>query len=490
MKKMYFLLLVLVGGLMASCKTGNEPSGDVNLPEIKRDFDAITDWFAAAVKLTHPHIQKNWNADADPADFNLLLVNEEKTRICAISPDGKKEWKQTEWPDVISSQVNDMNSFACTHIGDKCYTLILCSFSNYDAMAEVMKQNGIPASDKHMVWMWLELFYHESFHAFVQVLSKDWQKGSGTYNRDQEYPIDYSPRIYRKLALIALKNAWQDESKKAEYYSRAKYWTDKYEKNYASEAAAIKSTDIDEATAEFFSRSIMHAVFSDYVLLHDIDTYNLGRGVDAESYMSSVAIQLLRREGRFDEAIAVFKAQKLTPINCLLKDVPVPANYDEKQDEADMERIKLATDQTEGSSSKFIDPLLKGHKEGKNIYLGLKGEDGSYMSSQGTYTLTELPGISCSVDYETSTSNYEIKGMTIFQKELYYLAPITDIAHLILSNKEKAVDVISPVKGVTISHMAQITELNEESVELKTLPAIVLIGKDSYGNEYYICDFK
>lgn len=496
MKKLFFAFAVCCGLLMA-CKPVNEPTQETNLPTASRDFDAVVKWFGVAVKQSHPFIRKAWNTDADPAEFNLLLVNEDQSRICQILPDGSaKEWKKNEWPEEIQRQVAQMNSFAFANVEGKCYTLIWINFSMMDQMAAVIKEEGRTYTDNDILIDWLVLFYHESFHQFVQNFAKGWDKSSEeAYNRDQTYPLEYEPRIYRKLALIALKNAWEDESKKAACYARAKYWTAKYEKSYPQEAAGIKSTDIDEATAEYFARYIVHNAFPESVpLLYDIDTYNLGRDLDAESYMSSVAVQLLHREGRMTEAIGAFKSQMMTPINVLLKDVEVPANYDESQDAQDSIRIRQATEKISGEESPYVQPvaqMVKKHQEGNNIYLGMMEENGAYTSSQGTYSLRDIPGYFCVVNYEVSCSTYELKQQTILVSSGHDLALIADMSHLVLENEQQAYDAISPIPSVTITKTATLTAVNgEDKVTIKQLPVFVMIGKDKYGNTYILCDFK
>lgn len=494
MKKLFFAFAFCCG-LFVSCKPVNEPSQDPALPEVKRDFDAMIQWYGAAVKQSHPYIQKAWNTDADPADFNLLLVNEEQSRICEIKPDGSsKEWKKSEWPEEIQSQVEQMNSFAFACVDGKYYTLIWCNFTMLDQMAAVMREEGRTYTDKDIFFDWLVLFYHESFHQFVQNSMKGWKKSSEEYNRDQVYPIEYEPRIYRKLALIALKNAWEDESKKAECYARAKYWTAKYEKAYSQEAAGIKTTDIDEATAEYFARYIVYNAFPESLpLLYDIDTYNLGRNLDAECYMMSVAVQLLHREGRMDEAINAFKSQTMTPINLLLKDVAVPADYDESRDAQDSIRIRQITEKISGDESPYVQPvaeMVKKHKEGNTVYIGMMEENGAYVSSQGAYTLRDIPGYSCVVNYEVSCSTYELKQQTILVSKVYDLAVISDMSHLVLENVQQAYSAVSPIPGIDITKTATLTAVKgEDKVTIKQLPVFVMIGKDQFGNTYVICDF-
>ena len=98
------------------------------MPEVSRDFDKVADWMAAAVQKCHPNIRKAWNNDADPADFNLLLANSEKTRIYLINPNTKKEVPQAEWTDVLKQSLDETTSFAHLPFDGKNCTIILVDF--------------------------------------------------------------------------------------------------------------------------------------------------------------------------------------------------------------------------------------------------------------------------------------------------------------------------------------------------------------------------
>ncbi len=497
MKKLFTILAALCCGIILSgCKQQNEPtpSTDPTMPEIKRDYDVLTDWFAEAVKKCHPYMQTMWSTDVLPAEFNLMLVNAEKNRVVAITPDGKQEIAQQDWTPEMGQCIAELAGYAYTTYNNRPYTLILCEFESYEQKAMVMKEMfGIQMTDKDFVFQMLELFYHESFHHFVQVGSKGWQKAGGQYSREQTYPVNMQPRIYRKLALLALKKAWDDPASKSVQYARAKYWTAKYEKEYASEAAGIKSTDIDEASAEYFSREVVHAVFPSQTLLYDIDTYNLGSLLETESYMGSIALHLMRRENRLSEAVAACKNQTLTPINALLKDIAVPATYDESQDASDIARITKAAEAMNGDSSPYIAPmaaLVKSHKEGKNNYLALINQASEYFQSAGNYKLADLPGFNCVVLYETTGEVYEISGLTILAANDYILIPLGDAGHLTLANRTSGTGA-STIPNVTVAETAQLTAIQgEDGLVLKQLPQPLLIGKDNYGNTYYICNHQ
>ena len=486
------MLFAVLAVAMCACKSseGNTPT-DSTMPKISRNFDELTTWFAEAVKRTHPYVTSAWNSDADIADFNLLLVNEEKNRIVKITPGGKKELPESEWSDQLRNELLTISSYGYTTINDVNHTLIVCSFAYFDEKAQMTKETlGYVFTDEEIVYDWLALFYHESFHHFVQRPDKDWISSEQESDRSQSYPIDYKPRIYRKLALIALKNAWLDESVKAAQYARAKYWMNKYEANYAQEAASIKDYDIDEASAEYFSRFIMHSAFPSYNALFDIDGINIATSVDVESYMQCVALQLLRRDGRLSEAVEACKTSSLTPINCLLKNTDLPANYDESQDAADIQRITEAMDKTYGNNPLLqpIAELTARHKAGQQHYLALRTKNGAYVDLMGEYILSELPGLRCQINVSTSLETYEIESLTVLSSGFYYLVPLAGESSISLSDVQSS-DELSPVEGVTVKQKAQLTAAQENGVNIKKLPAEVLIGNDAFGNKYYICKF-
>jgi len=490
MRQIILCCLAMVAFFFSSCKsTDGNTATNPTMPKISRDFDELTTWFAEAVKRTHPYVTSAWNSDADIADFNLLLVNEQKNRICKITPQGKKEIPENEWSAQLTSELANISSYGYTTIDGVNHTLILCSFAFFDEKAEMTKQTlGYVFSDEQIVYDWLGLFYHESFHHFVQKAEKGWISSEQPSDRSQSYPIDYNPRIYRKLALLALRKGWQDESVKAAQYARAKYWMNKYEKNYAQEAGLIKDYDIDEASAEYFARFILHSAFPSYDALYDIDNHNIAAGVDAESYMQCVALQLLRRDGRLSEAVEACKSHTMTPINCLLKNTALPANYDESQDAADIKRITEAMDKTYGNNPMLqsIAELISRHKAGQQRYLALRSKNGAYVDLMGEYTLSELPGLRCIINLSTSMEEYDIENLTVLTSGLYYLVPLAGESSISLSDIQPSDD-LSPLETVTIEQKAQLTAAQETGVNIKQLPVGTLIGKDAFGNKYYMC---
>ena len=207
--------------------------------------------------------------------------------------------------------------------------------------------------------------------------------------------------------------------------------------------------------------------------------------------MSSIAIQLASREGKLSQAIEAFKSQELTPINFLLKDVAVPTDYDESLDAADSERIRQITSKFFGDESAFIQPVIQAyntHKAGSATYFVVRSEISNNFTSQGSYVLTDLPGYECIVNYTVSSGICDINEKTILMYDIYYLIPMEDTGALVLVDQKYVQDVVSPIKDIVITQEAQVTAVDGVSdFTMKEIPVKVYIGKDSYGNTYYIC---
>ena len=296
------------------------------------------------------------------------------------------------------------------------------------------------------------------------------------------------PRVYRKMAMLALKAAWDNPSQKDKHYSRAKYWTDKYEKTYPQEAAGIKLADINEGTADFFERSLLHPLFG-LKQLHEIEGLYLGSDVEVESYMSSIAVWLAKRDGRMAEAIANFKQNALTPISFLLKDVPVPVNYDESQDAAEMEVVRKTLSKIYGEDNENIQLVMKAvdaHKTGTLTYLSVPQPEGSGGDAGEGFSLKEFPGYSCTTKVTCSTEDYAMSKLTVLGYAAYFLIPTTNAGNLTVTGL-KNVEASSPIEPVTVTQEGQLTAVTGiEGFTMKKLPIDVYIGKDSYGNTYYM----
>ena len=146
----------------------------------------------------------------------------------------------------------------------------------------------------------IDTFYHESFHFYIQ--GKDWGNPESK-DRDQVYPIDFKPRTYRVLANLMLIRAFDNFNNKAlrdEYYGRAKYWHEKYNSEFGDEFKRISLNDINEGTANFFGKAVIHSIFSNWQPFERLANEALATTIDGESYsLGAVAIALLQKEANF-----------------------------------------------------------------------------------------------------------------------------------------------------------------------------------------------
>ena len=236
MKKIHSWVLAatLTSGLMFAGCTENDnpvkpenpvtPTETTDMPELKLDFESMADWYAAAVKKCHPLMKQVWGNVVDPADFNLLLVNDTKNKVYFIDQEGKREVPESEWTNELRGAVLQLDTYYFMQFNGKKCAMLNSDLSKYDRFDQMLTAMGYQGwSDLDKICENLSLFYHESFHKYVQIYDLGWEDDNTAYNRDNVYPVLYEPRIYRKLAMLALKKAWEDPSQKAEQYACAKY---------------------------------------------------------------------------------------------------------------------------------------------------------------------------------------------------------------------------------------------------------------------------
>lgn len=111
-----------------------------------------------------------------------------------------------------------------------------------------------------------------------------------------------------------------------------------------------------------------------------------------------------------------------------------------------------------------------------------------YTSSQGSYSLTNYPGFICTVNLQGNYAKVDYMGATVLCWNNYYCQPITDVAHLQLTDWQDIEEEEADISDVVFTRQATLTNISdEETIQMKILPTQVKYGKDSLGNEYYVC---
>jgi hypothetical protein len=90
----------------------------------------------------------------------------------------------------------------------------------------------------------IDLAAHEAFH---QVRQPSWPERKGA--RGTLVPIEASPRIYRRALFDRMKEALVDPSLRDEKLGQAKFWFEKWKREFPREAEM--STDLSEGTAQY-----------------------------------------------------------------------------------------------------------------------------------------------------------------------------------------------------------------------------------------------
>ena len=500
------------------------------------DFDSQAQFAFECVKLMHPKMKEAWPSDSVLSEdkFNLMMVRFTKEdlsdfRMILVNAQAKNEIPNA--PQVLNNNpdvkkaVEEMMSkgYEKGEYDGKPVTYV--SYCD-PSPKEREKYKRYLNNPQAIALDHLDTFYHESFHFYIQ--GKDWGSPDGK-DRDQVYPIDFMPRTCRVLANLMLIRAFDNFNNKAlrdEYYGRAKYWNEKYNSEFGDEFKRISLNDINEGTANFFGKAVIHSVYSDWQPFERLANEALATTLDGESYsLGAVAIALLQKEGRLSESVAKFKDNKNTydsrscaPVSWLLKDTAVPASYDESKDSADKAKInewqiKILGDESE--YGKKLKAAIDTYKQGNKIYV-IDASSGSEQS--GSYKMTDpaLEGMTCSLELQFETTRTSISGLDCFDQKFKlpddsnldgmerYMIPVGSVAFVEDSpqpatapqfGRGTRVDSSGQADGpkewltdVKVGKITAITPLPGNDVQFKDAAKEkeVYKGTDTAGNVYYI----
>lgn len=229
--------LLVAGSFMTACTKDSEEKSikiEQNTNSSKcMNFNTYVDKVDELVKLNWPAMGKVWptynysnhnflifnldnNGNVKEARLlntkeNRKLKKEEYMHINAPSPEGYDQLEFQGKPSIVMS-VDDM----------------------------VMKANDS-----------IRELYKTATHEMVHFYYQSEIQASADSSRSQLYPIDSCPRIIRGMLYQRLIQAFEHPDKQENYLQKAKYWLEKYHKEFKSEADNIRSTDIAEATARY-----------------------------------------------------------------------------------------------------------------------------------------------------------------------------------------------------------------------------------------------
>ena len=521
-----------------SSKSSSSPTAEqetTSLPTLtSADFNSQAEFAFQCIKLMHPKMAEVWPGDSvlSADNFNLIMVYATQEDMSDL----QMYFVNTSEKTKIEDPTQDSNLMAALmEMGSKGYgtalynnkKACLMNYSFPEELRATYEMAGLPPpSDQEIALNNLETFYHESFHFYVQ--ENTWG-ATESKNREQVYPIDFTPRTYRMLTNIMLYKAFQnfeDETKRNTFYSKAKYWNEKYcsSSETKDEAERISLNDINEGTANYFGKAVVCSIFSNFTAFEKPEGVFLASSTDGESYsLGSIALTLIKKEGKLAEAVTKFinngnneNSIACTPVALLLENTITPSSYDESQDNADMTSINTAQEQYLGSKSvngKKIEELITYYKAGNKAYI-LDSASGYQAAGSYKMTATELSGLICYVDLKIDTNRTKVDDVSCFKQKFktdkdnfadgmsQYMIPVDSVNFIpdnpqpsrpLLFAKGSKADGESTtyaevLSNVTVGKISSITAVSGMSVTLKDYAKNkeVYKGMDTAGNTYYI----
>ena len=529
---LFFSLVALA--VIACSNDDNSPTpSSSGLPVLKAtDFDSQADFAFECIKLMHPKMTEVWPGDSTitPENFNLMMVYVSKEDLSDLQMyfvNAREKTKISNPKQLINNDAEFKKAFeemASNGYREAIYNNTKVCLVNYAETPKNQEKYKMFNFTNQMISLdHLDTFYHESFHFYVQ--GKIWGNSTGK-DRDQVYPIDFTPRTYRVLANLKLWDAYKnfdDAAKRAEYYSQAKYWYDKYNTECESEAKRISLNDINEGTANYFGKAVLHSIFSDSKPFEELEGRALASTVDDESYsLGSIALTLIKKEGKISESVTKFIANKnnpdslaTTPLALLLANVQKPASYDEKADATVIREINTQQENIFGKNSKYgkkLEEVISYYNSGNKTYIL---DMSSGFEDTGTYTITSLPNTSCTVDVYIDTSRTKVDCVTCLYMKFKipldhntdgterYLLPVESVTFTADANQPNPLPVFGkgtkkdPNNGdipeelltdVAVGKISDISTASGINIALKddAKTKEVYKGKDKAGNTFYI----
>lgn len=258
-------------------------------------------------------------------------------------------------------------------------------------------------------------------------------KANANSSRSQIYPIEKEPRILRRMLYTRLIEAFENPDKQDEYLGKAKYWLDKYNKEFKNEANSIRATDIAEVTARytenlgvFIGKNLTKEEFrkeEDKFIPKD----QIFIAADKESYEIGYVAGRVFDDRDPDWKDKFYSTGKGIPEVLLEKVKPI-------KDEEDKELVKKITEKVETTNADAKEKLkdVIAAKEDKNIPLlhldVSKGSKSFYAENMFKYdNLSIMSGYSSK--FNVKGKNVEINNNAIisgYEEEHQYLrVPLT-----------------------------------------------------------------
>lgn len=253
--------------------------------------------------------------------------------------------------------------------------------------------------------------------------------------RGTEFPNVAQPRVYRKMIYDNLVKAFENPQDEKMYLAQAKYWYDKWEKEFPKEYYQIKTTDYMEGKARYIQymmcipENLSDKDKTSWIIDHFDKSLTPSISMDSESYkLGFVAGVLLDRQGFEWKKQMTQKTQ--TPVELLLKNVV------SKQDESEdfQKKLQISKQQVEKKNQE-IEKKISHIKEAENniqipfLKIDDKFIDGSYETSGFIKYLNKNVTVEFKGTFENQNGTININHCSVYEQEgLFqgaYILPLT-----------------------------------------------------------------
>lgn len=421
MKKIISMILALTIGIALFIGWGQKikeaPNNIVDATtQSARQLESYVDEIYSKVQSNWKGMGSVWpGLDYTKHDLILFKLDEEgKTqRAWAINTEGKKELTEEEFSKLQAP--SPLNYGKLTFNGRESFSMSI------DDMALTIK-DLVPE------------VYNTATHELVHFYYQPELESDGIESRSTKYPLDYKPRMYRKMIIQNLVQAFQsDEYEKSLYLGRVKYWLEKWKNEYNDEYKTIKNIDIFEGSARYIE--YLGARPTKKVTEEELKNYYISKleknveysAADGESYELGYISGLLLDQIKPDWKINYYDTG-LTPVELVV------SNYkavEEKVDNQVESKLKKSMDEVNKQISKDMDNIIKSENDISIPYL--KINDKNMVGSMGLEGFYNYKGkeillkLDCS--FESSEGDIKPSGLSAISKfengSNYIMIPVT-----------------------------------------------------------------
>lgn len=388
------------------------------------------DYVKTSVMEVAKKIRANWGGLGQKwpglkYETNTLLIldldaKENKKRGWVVDIKGVAELKASELKSINAPSILGYN--AMSFKGQNAL-VISVEESILKEMDQMMKSKNLLSNN-----FIYTVASHEMVHFYYQPQLK---RSSSVESRATVYPLSEVPRVYRKMIMLKLIDAYQakTELEAMRYLSEAKHWNEKWKNEFKNESQGIYNTDFLEGQARYIEYMAEDKNLKKITpILFGLIKENVYTEADAESYELGFLSGLL-----LDKYIPSWKAsyfkKEYRPVDLLLSLVKSKENAVDEKTKKEYKEKTVASNQEIGLMIKDIEESQKNTnmpylRINTNAVIGSYSIDSNVMfNKMDVYTHMVF-------NAKTKGGEVSLKGISVFEErnamgESFYYIPLT-----------------------------------------------------------------